>query len=173
MAEKEMKRQRIHRILIILVIILVVALFLELRHEKSEWKAKGIRVEPQEQRHFSMPSTKMGFDFFEPEIDLTETGSEYVIRCDLPGVDKDQIEISVRGSYVTISGRRDIKKEEAKEGVYYYRERKSGFFQRSILLPGLVAEEAVKAEYKDGILVIKLPKKEPTEEPEAKKVQII
>lgn len=174
MVEKEQKRRRIHRILIILIIILAVALFLELRQEKGEGLMKEIRVEPKEQRYFIVPSIKERVGFFEPEIDLTETESEYIVRCDLPGVDREQIEVSVKGNYLTISGRRDIKREEeTKEGVYYYKERRSGYFQRSLLLPGLVDAEGVKAEYKDGILVIRLPKLGPIEEGELKKIKII
>lgn len=170
MAEKERRVRRIHRILIILIIILAIALFLELRQEKGEWLTKEIRVEPREQRYFVTPRVTRQLGFFEPEIDLTETQSEYIVRCDLPGVDKDEIEVSVKGNYLTISGSRDIKR---KEGIYYYQERRSGYFQRTILLPGLVAEEGVKAEYKDGILVIRLPKRESIKEWEPKKVQII
>lgn len=176
MAEKERKRRRIHRVLVILIIILAVALFLELRRERGEWLVKEISVEPQEQRYFVMPSAGKVVGFFEPEIDLSETESEYIVRCDLPGVEKDQIEVSVKGNYLTLSGRRDIKREESKEDVYcyyYYRERRSGDFKRSILLPSLVDEGGVQAEYEDGILVIRLPKLKPAEQRGLKKIQII
>ena len=173
MVEKSQKVRRIHRVLIILIIILVVALFLELRQEKGEWLMKEIRVEPREQRYLVIPDTAKQLGVFKPEIDFTETEFEYIVRCDLPGVEKNQIEVSVKGNYLSISGRRDIEKGEVREETYYYKERKSGYFQRNILLPGLVDEKGVRAEYKDGILVIRLPKQKPVKEWELKKIQII
>ena len=173
MLNKEQKVRTIHRVLIILITILTVALFLEFKYEKGEKLVREIKVAPQEQRHFVVPGVKKEVGLFEPEIDLSETKSEYIVTCDLPGVDKDQVEVSVKGNYLTISGRRDIKREKTKEDIYYYQERRSGYFQRTILLPDLVREEAIKAEYKDGILVIRLPKREPANEKESRKIQII
>lgn len=173
MLNKEQKVRAIHRLLIILIIILTLALFLEFKYEKGEKLVEEINVASQEKGHFIVPGIKKEVGLFEPEIDLSETKSEYIVKCDLPGVDKDQVGVSVKGNYLTISGRRDIKREKTEEGIYYYKERRSGFFQRTILLPDLVCEEAIKAEYKDGILVIKLPKQEPAEEKESREIQII
>lgn len=112
-------------------------------------------------------------EMFEPDIDFTENENEYIVTCDLPGMSKDEISVSVSGNYLTISGTRDIQKEEAKEKEYYYKERRSGCFKRAVLLPGPVMENEVKADYKNGILTIRIPKRKIEEEIRPKKVQII
>lgn len=122
----------------------------------------------------SMPGVEFRkIEIFEPDIDLTETENEYIVTCDLPGMDKEKIDVSVSGNYLTISGARDIKREETKEGGYCYQERRSGYFKRTILLPGPVDENNVKAEYDKGILAIRILKIKPVEEAKPKKVQII
>lgn len=208
MTQREKKVWRIHRVLIILIILLGVLLLIELSREGIGWFSKEVGVKPQRRGYVVIPSyewemegwdpykemeriqrridrwfnymwrTMPGVEFkrieiFEPQIDLTETENEYIVTCDLPGMNKEEINVSVIDNYLTISGTRIIKKEETKEGGYSYQERKCGYFKRTVLLPGSVDENNVKAEYTNGILNIRIQKVKPLEELKPKKVQII
>lgn len=95
--------------------------------------------------------------FFEPEADISETDAHYLIKLDLPGMEKDKINVEVKNRYLTISGER--KTEETKEGTFYYRsERSFGTFSRTIPLPEDANVEDVTAEHVNGVLTIKIAK---------------
>jgi HSP20 family protein len=96
---------------------------------------------------------------FNPEIDLQETENDYRIHADLPGMKKEDFDIQVEGNVVTLRGERKDEKEEKKKGKWYS-ERFYGSFSRSIQLPTEVKLEQIKANYKDGVLDIVLPKSE-------------
>lgn len=145
----EQRILKIHKTLIILITILIAALFVEWNLYNKGW----LRTE----RHETLRSKKVRMHVYEPAVDLTETKEEYIIKCDLPGIDKEQIGISLRDNYIVISGMREIEKDE--KGEYYYRERESGYFYRRVLLPNVIDKEEAFVEYSDGILTIKLPKK--------------
>ncbi|HET8625136.1 MAG TPA: Hsp20/alpha crystallin family protein [Gemmatimonadales bacterium] len=92
-----------------------------------------------------------------PALDFFETDKEYVIRLDLPGIHKENIDLKLVGELLTIVGRR----EEAKEyraGTALWKEREAGKFVRTIRLPAPVEEKKVEAIYQDGILTVTLPK---------------
>jgi len=110
-------------------------------------------------------------DFFIPDVDVNETDVEYIVRCDLPGMKKEEIDISLSGDYLTISGSRVLEKDEDK-GNYYCQERRFGFFRRAILLPALVSESEIKAEYNNGVLTIKLQKLKSSSITGGKKIQV-
>ena len=97
---------------------------------------------------------------FSPDIDLKDEGEQYVVRVDLPGADRSKIDIQVEDRQLLISGDREEVVEETDKDNFVRKERRSGHFERSIALPGPVKEEAVKAEYKEGVLTIILPKKD-------------
>jgi HSP20 family protein len=101
-----------------------------------------------------------------PAFDVYEEKDTFVVKAELPGLKKEEINVSLHDGDLIISGER---KHEAKsEGTEVYRaERFFGKFQRSVSLPATVAANHVKAEYKDGILTVTLPKSE-----EAKPKQI-
>jgi len=80
-----------------------------------------------------------------------------IVRVELPGVDKDNIDISVAGDILTIKGERKPP-EEVKDEDYYCCERYRGNFYRSIQLPGDVDTEKIEATYENGVLEITLPK---------------
>ena len=96
---------------------------------------------------------------FAPAIDVSETDNNVEIRCDLPGVRKDDIDISVSGNLLTIKGEKQDEKEE-KESTYYRRESWNGSFQRTVSLPESVDADKAKAEMRDGILHLTMPKRE-------------
>ena len=90
------------------------------------------------------------------------------VRMDLPGITAKDIDIQVNGNVLTVSGERKEEKEE--NGKTFYRvERHCGNIPRSVILPCAVIESKVAAEYKDGVLTIKLPK---TEESKAHKIKV-
>lgn len=96
--------------------------------------------------------------FFEPDVDVKETPSGYVIHIDLPGMDKDKINVEVRGSTLTISGERKSEVENANKDGFSSVERSYGSFSRGIPLPEDASTEQVKAEYRSGVLVVEIPK---------------
>ena len=93
-----------------------------------------------------------------PPLELVDDGDSVTITAELPGVDKDEVELIVLGDTLTITGE---KKLPAEDGANYIRhERPHGKFHRLIDLPYSVAQDKIKASYKDGILTITLPKAE-------------
>ena len=103
-----------------------------------------------------------------PSLDLAETDGAVEVRMDIPGMEAKDIDIQVNGNLLTISGERKEEKE-AKGKTYHRIERRVGSFCRTVTLPAPVKEEAVDAQYKNGILTIKLPK---TEEAKARKITV-
>lgn len=98
-----------------------------------------------------------------PAVDVSETEDAVIVKADLPGVKPEDIEINIVDNVLTLKGEKKREVEEKKEN-YYRVERFYGSFMRAIQLPTEVEIEKVKAQYKDGVLKISLPKK-----PEAKK----
>ena len=93
------------------------------------------------------------------KTDIKEDEDSYYIEAELPGLDKEDINIELDGDVLTISATNQQVQEEEKEN-FIRRERRTGTYQRSFSLEN-VKEEDIEAEYEDGILKIELPKKEP------------
>lgn len=94
-----------------------------------------------------------------PTVDISETESEYLIKAELPEVSKEDVKVTVENGVLTLQGERRQEKEE--KGRRFHRvERSYGSFVRSFTLPESVDEGGVKAEYKDGVLALHLPKSE-------------
>lgn len=91
-----------------------------------------------------------------PRIDLTQHEDEVVIRADLPGVEKDDVKVSVTEDAVTIRGERHRAQEEERDGVYRS-ERSYGAFFRTIALPPGTTTDHAKASFKNGVLEIRVP----------------
>jgi HSP20 family protein len=81
------------------------------------------------------------------------------VRCDLPGVEKDDIDVSISGNVLTVKGEKQEESED-RDGDYYRKESWSGSFQRSVSLPDTVDADKTEAEMKNGVLTLSLPKKE-------------
>ncbi len=92
-----------------------------------------------------------------PRIDIRETKDAYEILADLPGMDKKDIQVSLHDNVLTLKGERKFEQKKEDESRYYY-ERSYGRFLRTVQLPERVKEKDVQAEYKDGVLHIKLLK---------------
>ncbi|NPA52632.1 MAG: Hsp20/alpha crystallin family protein [Aquificae bacterium] len=92
-----------------------------------------------------------------PRVDVYEQDNNIIIEAEIPGAKKEDIEVKIKDNAVIIRG--EVKKEEEKkEGNYYKKERFYGTFERIIPLPTEVKAEEAKAEFKDGILKLILPK---------------
>jgi HSP20 family protein len=94
-----------------------------------------------------------------PAMDLVETEDDFVLRADLPGLTDEDVTVEVEDNILTISGERKAEHEERKEG-YYRVERASGSFSRSLTLPEGVDAGAVKANFDNGVLEVRVPKPE-------------
>lgn len=90
-----------------------------------------------------------------PSVDVQETAERFVIRADLPGVPRENIEITAEGGVLEIRGSRKIEREE---GRFERAERLSGTFVRRFTLPEDIDASAIKARYADGVLEVELPK---------------
>lgn len=103
-----------------------------------------------------------------PALDITETDKDVMVKAELPGVDPARIEVKVVGDVLTLSGTKDESKEEKTEN-FHRSERVFGSFMRQVTLPETVDPDKVNAEYKNGVLSIKMTKKAGTQ---AKKIPI-
>ncbi|SRR5581483_10127580 len=117
---------------------------------------------------FTFPGTRETglFTGWSPALDVHQDKDNVFVKCELPGMKKEEIDISLHDGMLSISGERKHESEH-KEGESFRSERYFGKFHRSIALPTAVDAGKVKAAYKDGILTVTLPKAE-----EAKPKQI-
>lgn len=95
-----------------------------------------------------------------PPVDVAETDCAYVVEADLPGVSKDDIEVTIKDGVLTISARRGNGSNADAGGRVIRRERRRGKFVRSLRLADDIDDSGVVAEHKDGVLVLTLPKAE-------------
>jgi HSP20 family protein len=103
-----------------------------------------------------------------PALDVYEDKENFVVKAELPGMKREDIEVSLHEVSLSISGER--KSETKHEDAETHRaERFFGRFQRTLTLPAAVAADKVKAEYKDGVLTVTLPK---TEEAKPKRIDV-
>jgi len=96
---------------------------------------------------------------WEPPLDFSETSKEYVVRLEVPGVTRDDLEVGLEGNLLTLSGRRELNKREKGED-FLWEERAEGRFVRTLRLPGPVENAKVDASYDNGVLTVRLPKAE-------------
>ncbi len=117
-----------------------------------------------------MPRLRAETEVISPAVDIYEEGDDLVVKAELPGINKEDIEVKVTDDYITISGEK--KKEEKVEKKDYYRyERSYGSFSRTFRLPVDVQTEKAKAKFENGVLEIRIPKTEEAKKKE-KKLQI-
>lgn len=115
-------------------------------------------------RDFSFPR----YDEFVPAFEVKETSKAYVFKADLPGIKEDDVEVSLTGNRLMVSGKREEEKKDENER-YFTSERSYGSFSRTFTLPGDVAADQVVADLKDGVLSITIPK---SPEAQSKKIPI-
>lgn len=107
-----------------------------------------------------------GLSYWTPAVDITEQENEYLVKVELPGVNKDGVKIMLESNILTIRGEKKQDQDTKSDG-YHRVERSYGSFERSFRLPSTVRADKIDAVYKDGILTVTLPKAE-----EAKPKQI-
>lgn len=115
---------------------------------------------------FGVPDTTKDY-ILSPAIDVYETDKDVVIKAEMPGVKKDEIEITVKDNFVHIKAEKKEEKEEKKENIHRV-ERYYGRVERLIPMPTDVKSEEAKAEYKDGVLEIRIPKEKTSKETKIK-----
>ena len=108
----------------------------------------------------SSPDSFMGWGEYNPRADFSESDEEFKIVLELPGIGKEDFNISVHNGVLTISGEKKVENSENNGHKYRLYERYSGSFHRTFELPENVNEDGIKAEYKDGLLTVNLPKSE-------------
>ena len=96
---------------------------------------------------------------FSPAIDVSETDSTYQVNVELPGVDPKELEISLENNELTVRGEKK-ESQEPKEANFHRVERHYGSFQRTFCLPAEVNAEQIKADHRNGVLTITIPKAE-------------
>jgi HSP20 family protein len=94
-----------------------------------------------------------------PAVDIYETDNEIMVQAELPGVDRKDIALQLENNVLTLKGDRRFEKETNQEN-YHRIERSYGGFSRAFTIPTVVDEDKIRADYRDGILKIALPKKE-------------
>ena len=105
-----------------------------------------------------------------PAVDIQETDEKYIVHAELPGMKKDEIHVEYRDGMLTIKGEKRFEHEEKKKDFHRI-ERSYGSFNRSFQLSEEINEDDINAEYKNGILELVLPIKEP-EKRKSKKIEI-
>jgi len=103
--------------------------------------------------------TAESFGDWSPALDAHEDKDKYTVAIELPGLKKEDINVSVHEGVLTVSGERKTEKSTT-EGTMHRTERYSGKFSRSVSLPAVVRADAVSAVYKDGVLTVEIPKAE-------------
>lgn len=111
---------------------------------------------------------ELGTRTWAPAVDIFETDHDVVLKAELPGIDPKYVEVRVEDGTLYLKGQRKFENEVNEEN-YHRVERSYGSFTRSFALPSMVNSEKAKAEYKDGLLTLTLPKRE---EAKPKTIQI-
>src|SRR5215210_2501040 len=103
-----------------------------------------------------------------PAVDVWETEEELVLSFDLPGISEDKLAVELDDNVLTVSGERERAEEQSDDRFYRF-ERRFGTFTRSVTLPAGVSEDSIKADYRDGVLEVRVAK---PEDPKPKRIQI-
>jgi len=122
------------------------------------------RLNREMNRVLSQSTGRTVYDFW-PEVNVYANENEYIVAAKIPGIDKENISITFRDNSLKITGER--KREEKPAVNYHLKERHSGEFERNLLLDEKIDEQKATAEFKNGILLVKVPKS-----PESKPVKI-
>jgi HSP20 family protein len=103
-----------------------------------------------------------------PALDIAESDQAVTVKVELPGMKPDDIDVSVQGDLLTLSGEKREESEDKRED-YYHVERRYGSFRRAIPLPASVDPDKIEARHRDGVLTITLPK---SEQAKARKIDV-
>lgn len=104
-----------------------------------------------------LPTSTLFRGAWNPVVDIKENEKEYVILAELPGMNREDLDVHVTGDVLVIQGKREEAKEDKREG-FIRKERNFGTFYRSFRLESMVKPDHILAEYKDGVLKLVVPK---------------
>ena len=137
---------------------------------RSPFEALERQMEDMFGRVLGWPTRRLDADYvgWVPPLDMVDRKNEIVLRADLPGLERKDIQLSVESGVLTLQGSRQQEKEE-KDDDCYAMERWAGAFSRSIALPQGVDPERVEASFRNGVLEMRIPK---TKEAKGKKIDI-
>lgn len=107
----------------------------------------------------AFPELSRRFEFRMPKVDIIDRAEEVVVKAELPGIDKKDLDVTVTGDSITIKGE-TRHEEKGEKGDYFRSEISRGSFSRTLALPAAVDASRAKATFKDGLLEVTLPKKE-------------
>jgi HSP20 family protein len=120
------------------------------------------------ERFFGDVRPSSGMTAFAPPVDIVDRGTEIVVRADLPGMEQKDIQIELQDGVLTIRGERKESREQEGDN-YRWSERWDGTFLRAITLPTGVDAAKIQAQFKNGVLEVKMPKKQ---ESTPKKIEV-
>jgi HSP20 family protein len=92
-----------------------------------------------------------------PPVNVFDQGDAFIVKAEVPGVDPDKIQIEVEDDTLTIRGERAFS-EPNRDAAFHRRERSQGQFRRVVRMPGRLAADEAKAQYRDGVLTVTIPK---------------
>ena len=113
----------------------------------------------------------VGITEWAPSADISETKKAFLIKAELPGVDKENIQLSIQGGYLTIEGEHHREHEEDEE-TFHRTESFYGKFSRSFSLPENIDQEKISASYKNGVLKVKVPKTKASKQPSSIEIKV-
>ena len=108
---------------------------------------------------------------FAPTVDVVEKDNEYRVTAELPGMQEDDVDVSISNGVLSLRGEKKEEKRDEGDGGRYYTERSYGEFERNLPLPDDVDEEGADASFRDGVLTITLPKSKEAEK-KRKKLEV-
>lgn len=110
--------------------------------------------------------------FYNPQLSLEQGDKSYLVKVDLPGLEKDSINVELENNLLTISGQREVAKETSDDQGFYRSERSYGSFSRSITLPEDIEDDQIDANYKNGVLTVEIPRNTKSNKVSKKKIQV-
>jgi HSP20 family protein len=129
------------------------------RLDPMQWMHELLRFDPFQQM-LALPLAEQGI--FAPDFEVKETPDAFVFKADLPGVKEEELEVSLTGNRLVVSGRRESERREENER-YYASERSYGSFTRAFTLPEGIDGDKVRAQLESGVLTLTVPKRPETQ----------
>ena len=110
---------------------------------------------------------------FAPKMDMKQTDKKYIITMDIPGMDKDKINVEIKNGALIVSGERQTETDDNKNNQYYRQERSFGTFMQSIPLPEDAKKDQIDANYKNGVLTVLVGRlKKQDKDPDNQKITV-
>jgi len=120
----------------------------------------------------SQPSVDGSRALLQPQLDIFETDREYKLSVELPGVDRDDIDLSVDDDALVIRARKERGSEDVREDQYHRVERSFGRYERMLTLPSDADGEKIGAELKNGVLEVTIPRRDDIESTRGRRIEI-